>query len=737
MSDDLFNDWRNFPITRVMGLHNRLVGSLSVDELRNLRSNWMACAKDFFGKLDTDALAHYRAFGRAIVHHGLELSESSSPQAAKREEDEKRSAELPVDTPAPQQQTLPVREAKQRPSSPTWAIRQRMEHDEKEAATTQQGPDNLVHFEPVSPKGRTKSVPSARPQLSQVAQFPSESERPCYRVYFQDQKIGNRACKAGVYFHNVAEQDHHTYPLDQWLCPPLAVLATTVNVEGSNYGRLLEFVTSRGEHKKWSMPMALLAGDGTEILRYLYDEGLEIPYPFRKKIPDYISSAKTEKFLSCATRTGWHSSQTFVLPDSVIGQDGVWFQSDKKIAAYAKAGRMENWQQLVAARACGNPFLMFVLSFAFCGPLLERLGFDGVGVHLYGDTTVGKTTALSVGGSVWGGRSYLRSWRSTANGLEGIGVQHTDTLLVLDEIAEINPRELDEVAYFLINGHGKNRADRHGQAKAAARWRVPVLSSGEPSIMTKLAAGGISTKAGQRLRILDVPVSGKYGLFDELHDFKDGAAFADAVRCAAHEHFGYAGPAFVEAIIGRDISELLESHKRFLRAFGELDRQQQRGARVFALAGQAGELATEARITPWDKTEAFEAAFYVFRRWQEARDASCLGTEHREILRAIKDFIERFGESEFSDLNPISEGPTIRDRAGYWEQGTNSSRIYLFTGGGLRKATKDYDFGRVLRSLDDAGAFTEKGEGGERAKNRRTPDGQTKLYHVNPEKLVL
>jgi hypothetical protein len=70
----------------------------------------------------------------------------------------------------------------------------------------------------------------------------------------------------------------------------------------------------------------------------------------------------------------WHSSQTFVLPDSVIGDDGVWFQLDKKIAAYGKAGRMEDLRQLVAARACGNPFLIFCLCFAFCGPLLERLG---------------------------------------------------------------------------------------------------------------------------------------------------------------------------------------------------------------------------------------------------------------------------------------------------------------------------------------------------------------------------
>lgn len=400
---------------------------------------------------------------------------------------------------------------------------------------------------------------------------------------------------------------------------------------------------------------------------------------------------------------------------------------------------MEGWREHVAALACGNPFLMLGVCFALSGPLLQRLDLDGVGIHLFGDSTTGKTTVLNAGASVWGGSTYLRSWRATANGMEGVAVQYTDTVLILDEIAETSARDLDEVAYFLINGHGKTRANRYGQAKATAKWRVPVLSSGEQSIRARLAAGGIPSKAGQMVRMLDVPVSGKYGIFDELHGFKDGAALADAIGCAAHEHYGHAGPALVEAIIGRDISGLVTTQQNILRQFGELDRQAKRGARVFALAALGGELAAHVGIVPWERTEALEAAVYIFRLWRDAREASSLGAEHWEILRAIREFIERYGESRFSDLNPVptSEYPLIRDRAGYWED-ARGKRIYLFTSGGLHEATKDYDFGRVLQALDDAGALTEIGQDKERAKSRRTPDGKpTKLYHINPEKLEL
>lgn len=119
MSADLSNDWRDCQITRGARFRNRSVGSLSVDELRYWRSNWMAWAKDYWWRLDADDLTLYRALERAIAHRGLELSESSSPQAAKREEGEKNPTDLPIVTPAPHQKPLPVREAQALPGVPS------------------------------------------------------------------------------------------------------------------------------------------------------------------------------------------------------------------------------------------------------------------------------------------------------------------------------------------------------------------------------------------------------------------------------------------------------------------------------------------------------------------------------------------------------------------------------------------------------------------------------------------
>jgi putative DNA primase/helicase len=184
----------------------------------------------------------------------------------------------------------------------------------------------------------------------------------------------------------------------------------------------------------------------------------------------------------------------------------------------------------VARLAIGNPNLVMAISAAFAGALLRLFNLDGAGLHLFGDTSIGKTTGLEAGRSVWDGEAFHRGWRATANALEGAAMLHTDTVLVVDEIHIVDPRELDQAIYALINGYGKGRSERSGAPRPIARWHVFVLSSGEVSSEAHLSLGGLSLRAGQSLRLLDVPTEGKVGGFDDLHGYGGGAAFADAIR---------------------------------------------------------------------------------------------------------------------------------------------------------------------------------------------------------------
>ena len=133
---------------------------------------------------------------------------------------------------------------------------------------------------------------------------------------------------------------------------------------------------------------------------------------------------------------------------------------------------------------------VFMVSAALAGPLAYLVGAEGGGVHVFGGSSIGKSAMLAAGGSIWGrggSPGYVRSWRATANGLEGAAASATDTCLVLDELGVGEARDVGASVYALANGSGKQRARRDGSLQEPKGWRVSVLSSGELPVETKIA----------------------------------------------------------------------------------------------------------------------------------------------------------------------------------------------------------------------------------------------------------
>jgi uncharacterized protein (DUF927 family) len=155
----------------------------------------------------------------------------------------------------------------------------------------------------------------------------------------------------------------------------------------------------------------------------------------------------------------------------------------------------------------------------------------GGGLHFKGSSQCGKTTILLCAGSVWGGgglNGFLASWRTTANGLEGVAESHCDALLCLDELGQIVAREAGEVAYMLANGSGKLRARRDGSPRPSTQWRLLFISSGEISLADKMGEIGKQPRGGQEVRLIDIkgkPSKG-YGAFETLHGAKMSWTFA-------------------------------------------------------------------------------------------------------------------------------------------------------------------------------------------------------------------
>ena len=61
-----------------------------------------------------------------------------------------------------------------------------------------------------------------------------------------------------------------------------------------------------------------------------------------------------------------------------------------------------------------------------------------------------------------GGRyGFIRTWRATDNALEAVAANHNNALLLLGEIAEIDPKPLFKAAFALADGRQKDRMQKN------------------------------------------------------------------------------------------------------------------------------------------------------------------------------------------------------------------------------------------------------------------------------------
>jgi hypothetical protein len=210
--------------------------------------------------------------------------------------------------------------------------------------------------------------------------------------------------------------------------------------------------------------------------------------------------------LRAVTSTGWFGS-TFILPDGAVGvaalDEHFILQTAHVVDhAYNIRGSLIEWQHNIARFAVGNSRLALAISAAFAACLVGPCGAESGGIHFRGRSSVGKTTALSVAGSVWGGgdRGFIRSWRATANGLKATAAAHSDGLLCLDEISQLGGREVGEIAYMLANGQGKarGRVRRHYESgRFGGSYFCPPVRLASPTRSPKTCAAAARLRASK------------------------------------------------------------------------------------------------------------------------------------------------------------------------------------------------------------------------------------------------
>lgn len=479
----------------------------------------------------------------------------------------------------------------------------------------------------------------------------------------------------GIWFVGVETDGKRKPPM--WICSRLDVLALTREQGGNGWGYLLQFADPLGRVKQWAMPSRMLSGDGNEFRSVLLGMGLKIaPSPVaRNMLSQYVQTRAPVEFAQCTDRIGWHG-KAYVYPHETVGGAGerIVFQSDSAMEnTFSIKGELAEWRDRVAALCVGNSRLVFSVSCAFAAPLLRPAGVESGGFHFRGDSSSGKTTALKIAASVNGGASYLQRWRTTDNALEAIAAQHSDALLILDELAQVDPKTAGECAYMLANEQSKARSTRTGSPRARLAWRLLFLSAGELGLADHMAEGMKRARTGQEVRMVDIPTDAGKGLgaFENLHGDEGGAVFSRRITHGATTKYGSAGRAFIEWACTQ-ADTLPKRVKQGITAFlnecvpSAASGQVQRVGARFAIVAVAGELATEAGITGWQLGESSKAAKTCFEAWLDARGGTGNG-ETAAMIKQVRKFLELHGAGRFTwwHRGADDHAPNTLSRAGF------------------------------------------------------------------------
>lgn len=279
---------------------------------------------------------------------------------------------------------------------------------------------------------------------------------------------------------------------------------------------------------------------------------------------------------------------------------------------------------------------MLTVSAAFAAPLVRIMGLQPFGINLFGESEVGKTTALLAATSIIGiGReSMLTNWNASAASFGESAKVFNDSILAANEVGLLAGRRSDAypkiraLIYQFAEGKEKARhsASQYASNTAESVWSGIFVSTAEYSFNDYASRSGERERSGgEYARCLDVPATGSKAstIFDRDTE-KNGESMKRAaarkllvnLRLACERHRGRPIKAYIDYLLKHsDLKGQIQKHMEgFYKAYdtSTLDGALQHAAQYFALIYAGGRLAIAAGILPWNRKDLRAAVVQCF-----------------------------------------------------------------------------------------------------------------------------
>lgn len=443
----------------------------------------------------------------------------------------------------------------------------------------------------------------------------------------------------------------------------------------------------------------------SDILSRLYAAGLRTEADGEKIAVQSLKAAAPQHEIVIYDRPGWHEiagtrDLVFICPGGEVigapaGLDVELSASTRLSPDVAVAGTFEDWREAVGAAlsVSGCPHWVLGVVAAFAGPLIALTGLDTCGINLSGQSSSGKSTAQGLAVSAWSTPDIIRgglaqSARATDNATEALAGRATGTILSMDELALASSKTVGKLIYMIASGSGKRRMRADAMLRPSYTWSTFAIFSAERSLEETVRADDGEWRAGMAVRFADIDVT-------EVNRQVDAATLR-LIR-QIEQHHGHAGPAFVRAMISRDLHRQTEELKSRILAVSrqlagaDADSAIVRSAMPFAVLLTAGELAKALGIIP-SHAEVDEAVLWAWERFSHSPDSDVLSPEDHAIEKLRQFIAERWGIT----IKNVEGDSGYREAIGWYDKDAvyiPKDRIVEATGSFLKKT----DIGLLLK----------------------------------------
>lgn len=303
-------------------------------------------------------------------------------------------------------------------------------------------------------------------------------------------------------------------------------------------------------------------------LTKLLNHGIDVPNFKAGQVAKFLSlQEKDAPLKQVHSKLGWaeHNGTLLYKHQESLGFN-LPFTSTYRGNLRLQKGTYDGWKQVIVREVLGHIPLEFALVCGFASPLVALMArivdMEVIIFHAFGDSSQGKTTAGRVFVSPFGLPSkreggLILQWSGTKNGLVSQIADKHGLPIVMDEASMNRMKDFTSILYLLAEGREKARMTKEIEERRRSSWSGVFFSTAEHSLQQKSNQNsGLVVRLQEKGNVI----------------WTRSAESADNIKRGLMQHYGYAGPMFVEYLMSKGKDAIADVWKKWAEiCYGKME----------------------------------------------------------------------------------------------------------------------------------------------------------------------